>query len=76
VAGAEVVMKVVNHQYTADYKERGAENAFVLMDQDNRAAAVIAASAGNHAQGFAYNATNLDIPATIVMPSTSPMVKV
>jgi len=76
MAGAEVYLKFENLQFTAAYKERGALNALLLMDESKRQAGVIAASAGNHAQGLAYNAKNLGIPATIVMPSTTPMVKV
>ena len=76
LAGAEVYLKFENLQFTAAYKERGALNALLLMDESKRQAGVIAASAGNHAQGLAYNARNLEIPATIVMPSTTPMVKV
>lgn len=76
MAGAEVYLKFENLQFTAAYKERGALNALLLMDESKRAAGVIAASAGNHAQGLAYNAKNLGIPATIVMPTTTPMVKV
>ncbi len=76
MAGAEVWLKFENLQFTAAYKERGALNALLLMDEEKRQAGVIAASAGNHAQGLAYNARNLGIPATIVMPSTTPMVKV
>lgn len=76
MAGAEVYLKFENLQFTAAYKERGALNALLLMDESKRQAGVIAASAGNHAQGLAYNARNLGIPATIVMPSTTPMVKV
>ena len=76
LSGAEVFLKFENLQFTAAYKERGALNALLLMDESKRKAGVIAASAGNHAQGLAYNARNLDIPATIVMPSTTPMVKV
>jgi len=76
MAGAEVYLKFENLQFTAAYKERGALNALLLMDESKRQAGVIAASAGNHAQGLGYNAKNLDIPATIVMPTTTPMVKV
>ena len=76
MADAEVFLKFENLQFTAAYKERGALNALLLMDESKRQAGVIAASAGNHAQGLAYNAKNLGIPATIVMPSTTPMVKV
>ena len=76
IAEADVFLKFENLQFTAAYKERGALNALLLMDESKRKAGVIAASAGNHAQGLAYNARNLDIPATIVMPKTTPMVKV
>lgn len=76
MAGAEVYLKFENQQFTAAYKERGALNALLLMDENKRSAGVIAASAGNHAQGLAYNAKNLGIPAAIVMPTTTPMVKV
>lgn len=76
MSGAEVYLKFENLQFTAAYKERGALNALLLMDESKRKAGVIAASAGNHAQGLAYNAKKLGIPATIVMPSTTPMVKV
>tara|TARA_R110002020_G_scaffold175531_3_gene367480 strand:+ start:1532 stop:2773 length:1242 start_codon:yes stop_codon:yes gene_type:complete len=76
LSGAEVFLKFENLQFTAAYKERGALNALLLMDESKRKAGVIAASAGNHAQGLAYNAKTLGIPATIVMPSTTPMVKV
>ena len=67
LSGAEVFLKFENLQFTAAYKERGALNALLLMDESKRKAGVIAASAGNHAQGLAYNARNLGIPATIVM---------
>jgi threonine dehydratase len=76
ITGAEVWLKFENLQFTAAYKERGALNALLLLGgaQNNRG--VITASAGNHAQGLSYHATRLGIPATIVMPRTTPTVKV
>ena len=76
MSGAEVFLKFENLQFTAAYKERGALNALMLLSDDRRDAGVIAASAGNHAQGLAYHARRLGIPATIVMPTTTPIVKV
>lgn len=73
---AEVWLKFENLQFTAAYKERGALNTLLLMSPDARAKGVIAASAGNHAQGLAYHANRLGIPATIVMPRPTPTVKV
>ncbi len=75
MTGAEIYLKFENLQFTAAYKERGALNAMlVLGDKINRG--VIAASAGNHAQGLSYHGTRLGIPVTIVMPKTTPTVKV
>ncbi|MEY4239773.1 MAG: hypothetical protein RL339_2374 [Pseudomonadota bacterium] len=76
ITGAEVWLKFENLQFTAAYKERGALNALILLGgaQNNRG--VITASAGNHAQGLSYHATRLGVPATIVMPRTTPTVKV
>ena len=76
LVGAEVWLKFENLQFTAAYKERGALNALLLLDDDARARGVIAASAGNHAQGLAYHGKRLGVPVTIVMPSTTPQVKV
>jgi threonine dehydratase len=76
VTGAHVWLKFENHQFTAAYKERGALNTLLQMGADKRAKGVIAASAGNHAQGLAYHAARLGIPATIVMPKPTPTVKV
>lgn len=76
VAGAEVWLKFENHQFTASFKERGALNKLVSLDAAQRAAGVIAVSAGNHAQGVAYHARRLGIPAAIVMPRFTPHVKV
>jgi len=76
MTGATVYLKFENHQFTAAYKERGALNKLLLLDKDARAKGVIAASAGNHAQGLAYHGARLGLPVTIVMPTTTPTVKV
>ncbi|MBX9964291.1 MAG: threonine ammonia-lyase [Burkholderiales bacterium] len=76
ITGAEVWLKFENHQFTASFKERGALNKLVSLDAAQRAAGVIAVSAGNHAQGVAYHARRLGIPAVIVMPRFTPHVKV
>ena len=76
ILGAEVWLKFENLQFTAAYKERGALNKLLQLSPEERARGVIAASAGNHAQAVAYHAKRLGIPATIVMPETTPTVKV
>ena len=76
LTGADVYLKFENLQFTAAYKERGALNTLLQLDEAARAKGVIAASAGNHAQGLAYHATRLGIPSTIVMPKNTPIVKV
>src|SRR6478752_5067426 len=76
IIGAEVWLKFENLQFTAAYKERGALNKLLQLTPEERARGVIAASAGNHAQAVAYHAKRLVIPATIVMPATTPTVKV
>jgi len=76
MSGANVWLKFENLQFTAAYKERGALNTLLLMSDEARRKGVIAASAGNHAQGLAYHATRLGIPSTIVMPRSTPTVKV
>jgi threonine dehydratase len=76
MTGASVYLKFENLQFTAAYKERGALNTLLQLSPEARAKGVIAASAGNHAQGLAYHANRLGIPATIVMPRTTPTVKV
>ncbi|MFD1612916.1 threonine ammonia-lyase [Sphingomonas tabacisoli] len=76
LTGAEVWLKFENHQFTAAYKERGALNTLLQMSPEARAKGVIAASAGNHAQGLAYHGNRLGIPVTIVMPKPTPTVKV
>src|SRR5882757_4235761 len=76
VIGAEVWLKFENLQFTAAYKELGALNKLLQLTPEERARGVIAASAGNHAQAVAYHAKRLGIPATIVMPTSTPTVKV
>jgi threonine dehydratase len=76
IVGAEVWLKFENLQFTAAYKERGALNKLLQLSAEERARGVIAASAGNHAQAVAYHAKRLGIPAIIVMPESTPTVKV
>ncbi|TMH06667.1 MAG: threonine ammonia-lyase, partial [Betaproteobacteria bacterium] len=76
IAGCEVFLKFENLQFTASFKERGALNKIAQLSDEERARGVLAVSAGNHAQGVAYHAQRLAIPATIVMPRFAPAVKV
>jgi threonine dehydratase len=76
IAGCEVFLKFENLQFTASFKERGALNKLAQLTAEERARGVLAVSAGNHAQGVAYHAQRLGIPATIVMPRFAPAVKV
>ncbi len=76
LTGARVHVKYENLQVTNSFKERGALNKLASLTQAERARGVIAMSAGNHAQAVAYHASRLGIPATIVMPVTTPFVKV
>ena len=76
LAGCEVFLKFENLQFTASFKERGALNKIAQLTAEERARGVLAVSAGNHAQGVAYHAQRLGIPATIVMPRFAPAVKV
>ena len=76
LTGAEVYVKYENLQVTNSFKERGACVKLAALDKDERRRGVIAMSAGNHAQAVAYHAARLAIPATIVMPVTTPFVKV
>ncbi len=75
-ACASVSFKMENLQHTGAFKERGALNKLLTLSPYERARGVIAASAGNHAQGVAYNALRLGIKATIVMPERTPLIKV
>ncbi|MCI4643986.1 MAG: threonine ammonia-lyase [Hyphomonadaceae bacterium] len=76
ITGADVWVKFENLQFTAAFKERGALNRLTHLSEKEKARGIIAASAGNHAQGVAYHARRLGIPATIVMPVTTPFNKV
>ena len=76
LTGASVLVKYENLQVTNSFKERGALNKLSSLSASERAQGVIAMSAGNHAQAVAYHAARLGIPATIVMPVTTPFVKV
>jgi threonine dehydratase len=76
LTGADVRIKYENLQVTNSFKERGALNKLTALDLAARERGVIAMSAGNHAQAVAYHAMRLAIPATIVMPVTTPFVKV
>ncbi len=74
--GSVVCLKLENLQHTGSFKARGALNRLLLLTPEERAQGVIAASAGNHAQGVAYHAQRLGIRATIVMPVGTPLIKV
>ncbi len=76
VVGADVRVKFENLQFTGSFKDRGSRCRLVALDDDARRRGVVAQSAGNHAQGVAHHAARLGIPATIVMPTTAPFVKV
>jgi threonine dehydratase len=76
LTGATIFVKHENMQATGAFKERGALNKLGSLDEAERARGVIAMSAGNHAQAVAYHASRLGIPATIVMPEATPLVKV
>ncbi len=74
--GCEIYLKLENLQYTGSFKDRGALHKLKSLDPEQAKAGVIAMSAGNHAQGVAYHAQRLGIPATIVMPEFAPFSKV
>ncbi len=76
VSGTQAFLKLDNLQMTGAYKERGALNKLLTLGEAERARGLIAASAGNHAQAVAYHAGRLGIAATIVMPETTPIMKV
>ena len=76
ITGAEVWVKFENLQFTAAYKERGALNTLLQLSDNEAKNGVIAASAGNHSQGLAYHAARLGVPVTIVMPRTTPFMKI
>lgn len=74
--GCELYLKLENLQMTGSFKDRGALNKILLLDDNQKAAGIIAASAGNHAQGVAHAAQLNGIKATIVMPETTPLAKI
>jgi threonine dehydratase len=76
LTGAELVLKLETLHPTGSFKERGALNKLKSLTPEQRDAGVIAMSAGNHAQGVAYHAHRLGIPATIVMPEGTPFTKI
>ena len=76
LTGTDAHLKLENLQMTGSYKERGALNRLLTLEPAARERGLIAASAGNHAQGVAYHAGRLGVTATIVMPETTPIMKV
>jgi threonine dehydratase len=76
IAGCDIYLKFENLQFTASFKERGALNKLLSLNEGQRKRGVIAMSAGNHAQGVAYHAGRLGVPATIVMPEGTAFTKV
>ncbi len=76
ITGQNVFLKLENLQMTGSFKERGALNKIATLTADEGKRGVVAASAGNHAQGVAYHATQRGIRSVIVMPQTTPLVKV
>lgn len=76
LTGADIFVKYENLQVTNSFKERGALNKLASLDSEQRKRGVIAMSAGNHAQAVAYHAKRLGIAVTIVMPVTTPAVKI
>lgn len=76
LTGANVWLKLENLQFTASFKDRGALNRLLQLSPEEQRRGVVAISAGNHAQGVAYHAGRLGIPATIAMPTGTPFAKV
>lgn len=76
LTGAEVWLKFDNLHFTGSFKERGALNRLLLLNEDERRRGVVAASAGNHAQALAYHGGRLGVPVTIVMPEGTPFAKI
>src|SRR6202022_3039741 len=76
LVGAELHLKLETVHRTGSFKERGALNKLLRLDVSQRRAGVVAMSAGNHAQGVAYHARRLGIPATIGMPEGPPFIKI
>jgi threonine dehydratase len=73
---ADVYLKIETRQTTGSYKERGALNAMLMMTPEQRARGVVTMSAGNHGQGVAYHGARLGLATTVVMPETTPFLKV
>ncbi len=76
LAGAEIYLKLETLHRTGSFKERGALNKLLTLDTEQRRRGVVAMSAGNHAQGVAYHARRLGVPATVVMPEGTPFIKI
>ncbi|MDQ3624963.1 MAG: pyridoxal-phosphate dependent enzyme, partial [Verrucomicrobiota bacterium] len=76
LTGVRVFCKLENQQRTGSFKERGARNALLLLEPEQRRRGVVAASAGNHASALAYHGKLLEIPVTVVMPATAPLIKI
>src|SRR6476619_6735266 len=76
LTGAHIFCKLDYLQRTGSFKERGARNALLQLSAAQRERGVIAASAGNHAQGIAYHGALLGIPVTVVMPKFASLIKV
>ncbi|KAB2649163.1 MAG: threonine ammonia-lyase [Verrucomicrobia bacterium] len=76
ITGSTVFCKLDNLQRTGSFKERGARNALLRLNQRHRKKGVVAASAGNHALGLAYHGGLLGIPVTVVMPEGAPLIKI
>lgn len=74
--GCKLFLKLENLQMTGSFKERGAFNKILQLDEQQKRAGIITASAGNHAQAVAHAAQQCHIPATIVMPETTPLAKI
>jgi threonine dehydratase len=76
ITGCEIFCKFENLQRTGSFKERGARNALLLLNEEQKQRGVIAASAGNHASALSYHGKLLDVPVTVVMPRFAPLMKV
>jgi len=76
VTGMNIFLKHEWQQATGSFKERGARNALLALDDEQRKRGVVAASAGNHALALAYHGAELGIPVTVLMPSIAPLTKI
>jgi threonine dehydratase len=76
ITDARIYCKFDNLQRTGSFKERGARNALLVLDDGQKKRGVVAASAGNHALGLAYHGKLLEIPVTVVMPESAPLIKI